>query len=89
MGRELMPRELEELLGAYALDAVDGDERDQIEAWLARSPEARQELTGLRETAALLTHPASEAPPEVWARIEEALIEPPPPLALSDRKSVV
>lgn len=86
MGRELMPRELEELLGAYALDAVDGDERDQIEAWLARSPDAREELAALRETAALLTHPAAEAPPGVWARIEEALTEPPPPLVISGHR---
>jgi hypothetical protein len=82
MARELTPRELDELLGAYALDAVDGDERAQVEAWLERSPEARAELASLRETAALLTQPARAAPPGVWARIEDALSETPPPLVL-------
>ncbi|MBM3671282.1 MAG: hypothetical protein FJW86_03720 [Actinobacteria bacterium] len=86
MARELTPRELDELLGAYALDAIDGDERDQIEAWLARTPDAREELAALRETAALLTQPLTEAPPGVWARIEEALTVAPPPLQLSNHR---
>ena len=34
IGRELGPAELHELLGAYALDAVDADEREQVEAYL-------------------------------------------------------
>ena len=31
MGRELTPTELSDLLGAYALDALDGDELNQVE----------------------------------------------------------
>ncbi|MSO78204.1 MAG: hypothetical protein EXQ79_01185 [Acidimicrobiia bacterium] len=86
MARELSPHELHELLGAYALDAVDGDEREQLEAWLERSPEAREELAGLRETAAFLSHAGSEAPPGLWARIEDALGEEPPALVLPFRR---
>ncbi len=86
MGRELSPRELHELLGAYALDAVDGDERSQLEEWLDRAPEAREELAALQETAAFLSHTGVEAPPDVWARIEEALGEEPPPLVLPLRR---
>jgi hypothetical protein len=86
VARELSPRELNELLGAYALDAVDGDERAQIEEWLDRTPEAREELAGLQETAAFLSHTGLEAPPNVWARIEEALAEEPPPLVLPFRR---
>ena len=86
MGRELSPPELYELLGAYALDAVDGDERAQLEEWLDRSPDAQEELGALRETAALLSHSALEAPPEVWERIEGALAEDPPPLVLPLRR---
>ncbi|MEX0664780.1 MAG: anti-sigma factor [Acidimicrobiia bacterium] len=86
MGRELTPTELHELLGAHALDAVDGDERDQVEEWLARSPDAREELAALRETAALLAQVETEAPVTVWARIEEALAEEPPPLAVPIRR---
>jgi hypothetical protein len=82
MARELSPRELHELLGAYALDAVDGDERAQIEEWLERTPNAREELALLRETAALLSHTGLEAPPEVWDRIEHTLGETPPALVL-------
>jgi hypothetical protein len=86
MARELSPHELHELLGAYALDAVDGDERVQLEEWLDRSPDARDELIALQETAALLSHTGREAPPEVWVRIEEALGEEPPPLVLPLRR---
>jgi hypothetical protein len=82
VGRELTPRELHELLGAYALDAVDGDERLQVEEWLARTPEARAELADLRETAALLAQQGGDAPPGLWTRIEQELSEEPPPLVL-------
>jgi len=82
MGRELTPRELHDLLAVHALDAVDGDERDQLEEWLERTPDALEELSALRETAALLAHVDTEAPPEVWTRIEESLAEEPPPLAV-------
>jgi hypothetical protein len=86
MGRELTPRELRDLLGAHALDAVDGDEREQLEEWLERTPGAREELASLRETAALLANVGTEAPPGVWARIEESLGEEPPPLAAPMRQ---
>ena len=35
MGRDLTPAELDELLAVYALDAVDGDEHAQVDAWIA------------------------------------------------------
>ena len=40
MGGDLTPAELDELLAAYALDAVDGDERALVEGWIARTPRA-------------------------------------------------
>lgn len=82
MGRELTPTELHELLGAYALDALDGDELVQVEEWLERSPDARDEVAALRETVALLAYGSAEAPPSLWSRIEEALGEEPPALVL-------
>ena len=83
MGRELTPAELDELLGAYALDAVDGDEREQIEAWLARTPDAQRDVDELRETASLLTYASDdEIPDGLWTRIEDQLSAPPPPLRL-------
>ena len=81
MARELSTRELDELLGAYALDAVDEDEREQVEAYLARTPAARSLVAEYRETAALLAHSDTEAPPGLWERIEQTLEEEPPQLA--------
>jgi anti-sigma-K factor RskA len=81
VARELSRRELDELLGAYALDAVDDDEREQVEEYLARTPEARSLVAEYRETAALLAHGGTEAPPGLWERIEQTLGEEPPKLA--------
>jgi anti-sigma-K factor RskA len=81
VARELSRRELDELLGAYALDAVDDDEREQVEEYLARTPEARSLVAEYRETAALLAHSGTEAPPGLWERIEQTLEEEPPKLA--------
>jgi anti-sigma-K factor RskA len=81
MARELTPRELDELLGPYALDAVDDDEREQVDEYLRRSPEARSLVAEYRETAALLAHGGTEAPPGLWERIERSLEEKAPRLA--------
>ncbi len=45
---------LRELLAAYALGALEPEEREQVEAYLARSAEARRELADLMEAAAAL-----------------------------------
>jgi anti-sigma-K factor RskA len=67
-----------ELLGAYALDAVDDGERADVEAYLATDPRARAEVARHREVAALLAV-GSERPPEgLWDRIAGALEEPAP-----------
>ncbi|WP_370325147.1 anti-sigma factor domain-containing protein [Euzebya sp.] len=51
------------LAGAYVLDALDPDEREAFEAYLATSPEAQAEVESLREATALLGGPVAEAPP--------------------------
>jgi hypothetical protein len=90
MGRALTPDELDQLLGAYALDALaDDDERVAVEAWLARSPNARRDADELRETASLLAQSAEEPPGDLWSRIESRLGEtdtdlPVPPLRMPD-----
>lgn len=60
-----------ELLPAYALDALDEDDRRTVEAHLASCAACRDELAALREsTAALaLTAPALQPPPELRARV--------------------
>jgi anti-sigma-K factor RskA len=83
MARELSPRELDDLLGAFALDAVDGDEREQVEQYLRHSPRARAVVAEYRETAAFLADAGSEAPAGLWERIEERLAEQPSPPAAS------
>jgi len=76
-------QDIVELLGAFALDAVDDDERNVIEAHLAACPRCRAEVEGHRETAALLAHSGERAPEGVWDRIAEALDEAPPALDLT------
>jgi len=73
VARELTPAELDELLGAYALDALDADEREAVEQWLARSPNARRDADELRETASLLAESAEAPPSDLWSRIEARL----------------
>lgn len=73
---------VEELLGAYALDAVDADEADRVERHLAVCARCRAEVAEHREVASLLAYPGAAAPGEVWDRIAGKLQEPPPPLRL-------
>jgi hypothetical protein len=75
--------ELEELIGAYALDAVEPHEREAVEHHLAVCPRCRAELAGHLEVAALLGNTGAPAPDGVWARIATSLEEPPPALRLS------
>jgi anti-sigma factor RsiW len=85
--------DIEELLGAYALDAVDPDEARRVEAHLAECPRCRAEVADHREVAALLTSGATEAPPDrTWDRIAAELGDAPPPVpievALGRRRDV-
>jgi hypothetical protein len=75
--------ELQELLGAYALDAVDGDERALVEAHLTVCARCRAEVEEHREVAALLAHSGSAAPDGLWERIAGSLEEAPPGLRLA------
>lgn len=78
MGRE----ELDELLGAYALDAVDDAERAELDAYVRDDARARAEVQDYREIAAMMAFGGGAAPEGVWDRIVAALEEPPPPLRL-------
>jgi len=74
--------EIEEMLGVYALDALDPQERQEIDDHLASCPRCRAELAAHREVAALLGNPVGEAPAtapaEVWDRIATSLQDEPP-----------
>ena len=77
MDRELTRDELDELLPLYALDALEGEERAQVDRYVARDAAARVEVESLREAASYLPHPARQAPGALWAGIEQALGAPP------------
>jgi anti-sigma factor RsiW len=83
MSIELSHHEIEELLGTYALDALDADERDQVEGHLLVCDPCRLEVSEHRGVAAGLVLPAAPAPPQIWERIVAALEETPPPLQLA------
>ncbi len=88
MARELNHLEITELLGAYALDAVDGREADQIERHLRECPRCQAEVADHREVAAAMAHAGGPAPERVWQRIAEDLEEPPPALDLDRVRSL-
>jgi anti-sigma-K factor RskA len=65
--------DLQSLLGAYALDAIDGDEERALRAHLEECPRCRSEVAAHRETAALLGNIGGAAPGDVWERIASEL----------------
>lgn len=87
-------QELQELLGAYALDAVDPHEVAIVEAHLAECPSCQSQVAAHRETAARLGNFGAEAPAELWDRIAAGLtVAPaaPPPsnvVRLSKRRGL-
>jgi anti-sigma-K factor RskA len=77
--------EASELLGAYGLDAVDGDERTQLEEHLESCPRCRAELDGVREVAAAMGNSVEPLPEGLWSHIAVRLPErhedeEPPPM---------
>jgi anti-sigma factor RsiW len=80
---EISVPEIEELIGAYALDAVDDDEREAVEQHLAVCARCRAELADHLEVAALLAYEGAPAPTGVWDRIVASLEEAPPALRLT------
>ncbi|MCL2394565.1 MAG: anti-sigma factor [Acidimicrobiaceae bacterium] len=65
--------DLQSLLGAYALDALDPDEVAEVEEHLAECPRCRAEVAAHRQTASLLATPGGVAPPAIWDRIAAEL----------------
>ena len=74
-----------ELLGAYALDAVEGEELAELERHLDECPRCRAELDSLREVAGALGTGVETVPEGLWSSIagrlpERAHDETPPPM---------
>jgi anti-sigma-K factor RskA len=67
---------VDDLLGAYALDAVEPEERELVERHLSVDPDARAEVDAMRETASVLAsipREAHDAPDGLWERIAAAI----------------
>ena len=85
--------EVSELLGAFALDAVDGEEYEQIEAHLSECPRCRAEVDAHREVAAALGNSVEPLPDGLWDSIARRLPPrqdeeaPPMPLLVRDAPS--
>jgi anti-sigma-K factor RskA len=81
--------EVSELLGAFALDAVDSDEYELIEAHLTECPRCRAEVDAHREVAAALGNSVEPLPEGLWSSIASRLPprqdEEPPPMPLLGR----
>jgi len=87
---------IEELLGAYALNAVEPDEAVLIGAHIAHCSECRAEFEQHLEVAALLPASASFAPSSVWdtisgeiAVLEETTVSSQPAESSPDRSDNV
>jgi anti-sigma-K factor RskA len=66
-----------ELLAVFALDAVDSDEQELIEAHLAECPRCRAELDAHRDVAAALGNSVEQLPEGLWSSIASRLPAPP------------
>ena len=75
--------DLHELVAAYALDAVDDDERREFERHLGTCERCAAELAALRETAASLAYATPSAPPP--AALRERILDS----ARAERPNVV
>jgi anti-sigma factor RsiW len=75
--------DVHELTSAYALDALEPEEKERYEAHLGQCERCRAELAELGETAAALAYavPSPAPPPELRSRILDA--------ALAERENVV
>ncbi len=83
MGRELNHADAAGYLGVYALDALDADEREAVEAHLRECGACQAEVAEHLEVAAVLAAPAwSRAPEGLWDKIAGSLEETPPPLQM-------
>src|SRR5687767_20703 len=83
MGRELSHAEVVDLLGAYALDALEPAELQAVDRHVQGCRACRAEVAEHREVAGLLTPGWGKPPAGLWDRIATSLEEKPPPLDLA------
>jgi anti-sigma-K factor RskA len=81
---KLLREDMHALAGAYALDAVDGPERERFEHHLGHCQACDNEVRGLQETATRFALAVSEQPPaQLRTRVlaSAARTRQPPPIA--------
>jgi hypothetical protein len=83
MGRELSHDDVADLLGAYALDALEPAELQAVDRHVHSCPSCLAEVAQHREVAGLLTPGWGAPPPGVWEKIAASLEDAPPPLDLA------
>lgn len=83
MGRELSHEEVADLLGAYALDALEPAELQAVDRHVQGCQACLVEVAEHREVAGLLTPGWGKPPAGLWDRIAASLEESPPPLDLA------
>ena len=65
--------EIRELLGVYALDAVEPDERRAVEAHLEHCTDCTAEVDQHILVASVIAGPEEHAPQAIWDRVEAAI----------------
>ncbi len=70
MDERLTPEELRELLGVFALGAVDDDEREQVETFVLEDLDARAELHQLEHAVAWISHASPRPSAASWDAIK-------------------
>jgi anti-sigma factor RsiW len=70
---DLSHEEIESLLGAHALDALEPEEAAAIEAHLKTCPRCRAEIDEHRLVAGAIGNTVEELPPHLWDRIAARL----------------
>jgi hypothetical protein len=76
MDRPLTHDAIVELLGAYALDAVDETEAAAIAGHLATCPRCADEVARHHQVAAMLGNSGGDAPVDLWDRIAARIESP-------------
>ncbi len=70
--------QVQELLGARVLDALDDEERRQVDDHISGCEECRRALGRMERAAAAVIDGEDAPPPDVWERIKRHLREKPP-----------
>ncbi len=73
MDDEMAPDELRALLGAFALGALDDDERAQVEAFVLHDRDARAELHQLEHAVAWLGHASPRPSAASWNVVRDEM----------------